>query len=335
MRTPVPKTLWQIFGLIVLLAFGRLLLDRATTELLIFFTAIVLAEGIRPLVKLLGKAKIPRALGVLIVFVLFFGIMYGLGYLIVTPVVAQFASLIDHFPEIQSRVSEFIDKNQYIFQNPQARAIIKQLPSRIESIVSNQASLLVTAPLALAAIVTNGVFLLLFMFFWTMATDVMKTFTLSFFRDDRKAWAEEIIADLSTKTGGYVRGVAINMVVIAILSGIGLFFLGVPYMLLLAIVAGITEAIPIVGPVLGGAVAAIVALFTLGWVKAVQVAILYLVIQQIESNTLVPFVMNRVVALNPLAIIVALVLGTALLGIPGAILAVPAVRPSSRSSSCV
>ena len=199
---------------------------------------------------------------------------------------------------------------------------MRWLPLPILQIVIG--TLAALAPIGLHAELDPHVFLLLFMFFWIMATDVMKAFVLSFFRPDRTAWAEEIVADLSVKTGGYVRGVAINMVAIAVLSGVGLFFLGVPYMLLLAIVAGITEAIPIVGPVIGGAVAALVALFTLGWVKAVQVAILYLVIQQIESNTLVPFVMNRVVALNPLAIIAALVLGTALLGIPGAILAVPA-----------
>ena len=156
-----------------------------------------------------------------------------------------------------------------------------------------------------------------------MASRELAVFTLSFVPMQSRANARDILDDLSTKIGGYLRGVLINMTVIGLLSGIGVALLHVPYALLLGVVAALTEAIPIVGPLLGGSVAVLVAALSLGPEKAFQVALLYLVIQQIEGNTLVPFVMNRAVALNLLAIIVALVIGSALLGIPGAILAVP------------
>jgi len=118
--------------------------------------------------------------------------------------------------------------------------------------------------------------------------------------------------------------VAINMVVIGLLSGGGVLLLGLPYPFLLAVLAGLTEAIPLIGPFIGGAPAVLIALATDGPLKAGEVAVLYLVIQQIEGTTLVPLVMNRVVQLNPLTVTVAILLGSALLGVVGALLAVPA-----------
>jgi predicted PurR-regulated permease PerM len=155
------------------------------------------------------------------------------------------------------------------------------------------------------------------------ASRQLAEFTIGLAGEAKRAEVRAILDDLSTKTGGYVRGVLINMIVIGILSLSGVAFLGVPYALLLGVVAGLTESIPIVGPLIGGSAAVLVAGLALGPQKALEVAGLYLVIQQIEGNTLVPYVMNRAVALHPLAIVIALVIGSALLGIPGAILAVP------------
>jgi len=119
-----------------------------------------------------------------------------------------------------------------------------------------------------------------------------------------------------------LRGVVINMVVIGVMAGIAVTLLGLPSPVLLGIFAGILEAIPIFGPFIGAAPAVLLG-FTVGPLYALLVAGVFLVIQQVESNTLVPVVMNRVVALPPLAVVLALLVGGALQGVAGALLAVP------------
>lgn len=128
---------------------------------------------------------------------------------------------------------------------------------------------------------------------------------------------------MSRQLGGYLRGVVINMTAIGALSGGGLALLGVPYPALLGVLAGLTETLPFIGPWIGGSPAVLIALLTLGPLKAGEVIVLYMVIQQIEGNTLVPFVMYRTVDLNPLTVIVAVIIGGALFGIVGAVLGVP------------
>jgi predicted PurR-regulated permease PerM len=112
------------------------------------------------------------------------------------------------------------------------------------------------------------------------------------------------------------------MVVIGVLAGIAVALLGLPSPVLLGIFAGITEAIPIFGPFLGAAPAVLLG-FTVSPLYPLLVAAVFLVIQQVESNTLVPVVMNRVLALPPLTVVLALLVGGSLEGVAGALLAVP------------
>ena len=117
--------------------------------------------------------------------------------------------------------------------------------------------------------------------------------------------------------------VAINMIVIGLLSGAGVAVLGVPYPVLLGVIAGLTEVLPIVGPWISGSVAVLVAVATQGLLKGVEVLALFVVIQTIEGNTLVPYVMYRTTALNPLTVLIAVLAGSAIMGLVGGVLAVP------------
>jgi predicted PurR-regulated permease PerM len=120
-----------------------------------------------------------------------------------------------------------------------------------------------------------------------------------------------------------VRGLVVNLGIVGILSGVGLFLLGVPYALLLAIVAALLQIIPFFGPYIAGAIALLVALPNGGWLLALEVLVLFVAIQQLEMLAIVPLVMRRAVKLNPLLTIVALLVGAAVLGLLGAVLAVP------------
>ena len=319
------RTLWTAGGVAAVCILLWTVGARIVPELVLLFGAIVIAEGMRPLVAWLVRRRVPEPLAILAIVAVALASLVGLAWLILTPLVAQIASLLDDIPHFTAVAQRYLDAYQRFLQNnTQARQLLAQLPGRISAFVTSQLGLIIAAPIFFVKLVSNGFLVLLVVFFWLTASRELATFVLSFAPPTRRAELRDILNESSTKIGGYLRGVLINMVAIGLLSGIGVALLAVPYALLLGVVAALTEAIPIVGPLLGGSVAVVVALLGLGPQKAFQVAILYLVIQQIEGNTLVPFVMNRAVAMNPLTIVVALVIGSALLGIPGAILAVPA-----------
>jgi predicted PurR-regulated permease PerM len=122
--------------------------------------------------------------------------------------------------------------------------------------------------------------------------------------------------------GGFLRATAINMVVVGVLTGVATTLIGLPSPVLLGIFAGLTAAIPLVGPFLGIVPPFLLGL-TLGPGHAVAVVVILLVVQLLDANLVVPMVMNRVVSLPALAVVMSLLIGGALEGLLGALLAVP------------
>jgi len=321
----VPKTLWAVVSLAFLLAAAWLVVTRASSDILIVYLAIVFGEGIRPAVRWLQDRRLPRWLAILVILALSAGMICGLLWLVLTPLIAQLASLIDHSPAVIHRAEQTTKYYEgFLPDNAAAQQLVASLPGRLATFAEGQASLLIALPLAGAQLIFNALFVVLITIFWLLAGADLARFTLSFVPASHRAHGRSILDDLSAKTGGYLRGVLINMAVIGVVSGIGDYFLAVPYALLLGVVAGLTESIPVIGPFLGGAAAVFVALVAIGWQKTLWVALMYVVIQQFEGNTLVPLVMNRAVDLTPFTIVIALLIGAAIAGVPGAVLSLPA-----------
>ncbi|OGL88417.1 hypothetical protein A3I42_00040 [Candidatus Uhrbacteria bacterium RIFCSPLOWO2_02_FULL_49_11] len=127
---------------------------------------------------------------------------------------------------------------------------------------------------------------------------------------------------IQNKIGLWLRGQLILMLVIGVLTFIGLTIIGVPYALVLALVAGITEIIPYAGPVIGSIPAIFIA-FTISPTMGLWTVLLYVLIQQAENHLLVPKIMQKTTGLNPIIVILAVLIGARLSGVIGALLAVP------------
>ncbi len=320
-----PRTVWLAAVVTLGLAAGWTLVSKALDVLVLLFIAVIIAEGIRPPVDGLRRHRVPRALAVLLIYLVALGLLGLIAWLIARPLIAQATALIDNLPRYQQRLQDVVAQAQrQVSGNPEAERILRALPGQAAGAAQGLAPLLLRGPVALVGFLFNAVLVLLLAFFWLTVIDGLKGFVVGLFPMGARETTSDVIAEMGRKIGGYLRGVAINMVVIGLLSGGGVWLLGVPYPFLFGVLAGLTEAIPIIGPVIGGAPAVLIALATEGPLKASEVALLYLLIQQIEGNTLVPLVMNRVVELNPLTVTVAILLGSALLGVVGALLAVPA-----------
>jgi predicted PurR-regulated permease PerM len=261
---------------------------------------------------------------VLLLYGLVLGVLGLLGWILVTPLVAQVAAFVAALPRYVAQAQHLLGEAQrFIGHTPQAAAALNALSGQLGGLAQQIPLLLVNVSLTLVGALFKSIEILLIAFFWLTATDGLKPFVVGLLPTAAHDPARGILAELSHNLGGYLRGVVINMVVIGLLSGAGVAVLGVPYPVLLGVIARLTEVLPIVGTWISGSVAVLVAVATHGLLKGVEVAALFVVIQTLEGNTLVPYVMSRTTALNPLTVLVAVLAGGALLGLVGAVLAVP------------
>jgi predicted PurR-regulated permease PerM len=161
-------------------------------------------------------------------------------------------------------------------------------------------------------------------FYWLMYHDAFKKFIAKLFAPNIRGNVLKTLDTVNEKLGAWLRGQIFLCFFIGLMSWIALTLIGVPYALPLALVAGILEAVPTLGPILSAIPAAIVAL-TVSPALALMVVFAYIVIQALENNILVPNVMQKAVGLNPVVVILSITIGANLMGIAGALLAIPFV----------
>jgi predicted PurR-regulated permease PerM len=164
--------------------------------------------------------------------------------------------------------------------------------------------------------------LLTIVFFWLLEHARVQRYVLAFVSADSRAGARDAWNEIESRLGLWVRGQLILMGSIGVATTITYTLLGLPGAVLLGLIAALTEAIPIVGPLLG-AIPAVLVAATVSPELAVIVAVIYLILQFIEGSVLVPMVMRNTVGISPLLVFVSLLIGGAIGGIVGALLAVP------------
>lgn len=322
--TITPRTLWLAAAIAASFVVGAFVLVKALDAFILLFVGIILAEGIRPLMNWLGRWRIPRPLAVILIYLALFAGLAILGWLLVTPLTAQLVSFVDAVPQQAERLQQEVQQiQQRAGQGSLVGQALSNLGAQAGNLAGQVAPLLLSVPLGMLNILFDAILVLVVAFMWLNSVDGLKPFVLDLLPEAQQDEAGDILHEMGERIGGYLRGVVFNSLVIGAISTAGLLLLGVPYPLLLGTFAGMTEAIPMIGPFFGGGAAALVALAAEGPLKAGETLLLYAAIQQIEGNTLVPLVMNRTVKLNPLAVLLGLIVGTALFGLIGGVLSVP------------
>jgi predicted PurR-regulated permease PerM len=307
---------------------GVLIITQALGTLIALVLAIILGEAIRPVVAWLRKYRIPAPLAVLLIYVVGAVVFGVLIWLVLNPIISQINDLTIHLPEYLQNLQQRADDLE---RQLRAQSALSDLIDTVSQSLANLAQQfiprLIAVPLGLLtgvfSLFINAVILLTMTLFWFLATDELKPFIVGLFPPASQDHASRVFTEIGRAFGGYIRGTLIAMLLIGGLTGGGLALLGVPYAMLLGILAGFTELLPYLGPWISGTVSVLVALITVDPGKALQVVLLFLLIQNIEGNVIEPLVMSRAVKINPLVVIVAVLIGLDLLGIVGAILAVP------------
>lgn len=307
---------------IILLFLAMYFLYLIKDILAILFVSLILSSALDPWVDWMQTKKIPRALGILFIYFVSFLILGGAIYLIIPPIAQQVGELANDFPR-------YVDKVISGFAVFKAFTIQHNLLDSIKNSLGSWSSNLQTAASSIFSTVTGifgGIFsfflVLILTFYMVVEESAIKKLVWSIAPAEYQPYLLGLINRIQIKIGMWLRGQMILSLIIFVMTYIGLSILGVKYALVLALIAGITEAVPYLGPILGS-IPGVFLSFTQSPMLALFAAILYYVIQMVENNILVPKIMERAVGLNPIISIAALMIGLQIGGIVGAILSIP------------
>jgi predicted PurR-regulated permease PerM len=296
----------------------------ARDVLVLVFVAVLLASALEPAVDAIrGALNAPRGLVILAVYAVFFVAVAFLALIIVPTAVSQFTTLANATPRYFEQARTWASGLRPALVGDAATALLDAAQKALEA-APPRGGEVVQAGLTVAQVVASTVTMLAIVFFWLVEHAQLQRYTLSFLPAHRRAGTREAWDEVEQRLGQWVRGQLTLMAVMAIATGTLYTVLGVPSALLLGLIAGIAEAIPIVGPLLG-AIPALLVAATIRPELALAVAVAYVVIQFLESNVLVPLVMKRSVGLSAFLVMTSILVGAAIAGIPGAFLAVPLV----------
>ena len=287
--------------------------------------AFVLSSALRPGVDFLEKKKIPRVVSALFIFVLVFLVLGLVIFLTLPSLVSEIESFTSNFPQYWQNVLDWISQFEKWMAGVPFEENIKEGITQSFQKMSQLLSGSIRVVYRFFAEIANLLFLLVVAFYLSVEKNIGKRFSHFLFAG-KKDLEEKVVRywQVAEETAGrWLQGYVILGIIVGILVYIGLSILGLKYSLIVAVLAGLFEIIPWLGPVLSGAIGVLFALLQGGWAMAFWVVIIFLVVQQFENYLIVPFVMREKVNLNPLLTIVVLFIGQRLAGVVGMLLAVP------------
>jgi predicted PurR-regulated permease PerM len=308
-------------GALVIVAFAAAAL-AAVRVILMVFIAMLIASALEPIVARFRIIRpLPRGGGILVVYVAFFGIVALLGLVIVPGAIDQAGALSKALPEEIDRLRSWVAGIQPPIVGSTLSGILDSF-TKLGAAKPPEPGQLVEAGITVADAVISIVTVLALVFFWMTERPRLIRYTLSFVPAGRRGGARDAWNDVELRLGRWFRGQLVLMAIMAVLSTIAYTILGLPGALLLGVIAGIAEFIPLIGPAIGAVPALLVAAALRPEVLVLTV-IAYVAIHFLEGNVLVPIVMRNAVGVSPFVVIVSLLVGSAIDGWLGALLAVP------------
>jgi predicted PurR-regulated permease PerM len=295
----------------------------------ILFIAIVTGTVIRPVVSWLHQRGLPNIAGVILVYILLLIVLAGF-LLLVFPLIVEQSTKIaaasaGYYQNLRDGMVNY--PNQLIVRLGEfLPATLPSLQPRIVQQTGQEVLASAGQALGYISVAANVIFIaiviLVLTFYWTLdGPRTIQSFLMLVPQGQRES-ISELVSAMETKVGSYIAGQGVLCLVVGVLALLAYWFIGLPNALVLALLAGVLEAVPMIGPLLGAIPAALVAL-SLGTDKLIWVIVATVVIQQLENSLLVPRIMSKAVGVNPFVTLLALFAFSSLFGIAGALMAIP------------
>jgi predicted PurR-regulated permease PerM len=336
---PSPYERFVRIGIIAWCGIGVIILAYLMLRLMVYVNpivpplliAIAVVYLLNPLVSALERRGVPRVAGAGIVYILFLCIVALVVSLLVPVVARQVSQVIDHFPDYLADGQAFVrDIAARFGQEPNFRLDAEQVREWL-SASENRGT--VTRYLTGLRSVTTSVIsgLIIFVlgpvmaFYLLVDLPRLRRGAMALVPPGRREEIKGLMDRIGQAVGGFFRGQLLVALFVGVASSIGLWAIGLPFWLLVGMVAGIFNLVPLVGPFIGGGLAVIIALVSGEPLKALWAALVLLAVQQIDNHLISPNVMGRTVQLHPVVVMLALLVGASFAGLFGMLLVVPLV----------
>ncbi|MCX6779366.1 MAG: AI-2E family transporter [Candidatus Magasanikbacteria bacterium] len=292
--------------------------------LLLFFIALLLAALIMPLADWAEKKKIPRGLSVFLVYVVAIGIFVGVVALLVPPIIEQVSQLVGNYDVYAGKAMDLLAwfKNlglHYGFWEP----LSKMIPGTLQTGVLT-AQKFVGSIFGVFEGLASFILILVMTFYIVAEEENFKKLVRYFTPVEYRPYFGVLWSKTKEKLSFWLRGQLFLDLIVGAMSYIGLLIIGAPYALLLGVLSGLFETVPYAGPIFSAVASVVLIVLQTGdWFMGLLALLVFIVIQQVENNFLVPKVMKKAVGIDPIVSILSLLIGYRLLGVTGAVIAIP------------
>jgi predicted PurR-regulated permease PerM len=320
---------WSIVGILLLLWVLMWVVGRTQVLLAPVVVSVAIIYLLNPLVTRLAARRVPRLLGTGLAYVIMVGAIVALGFLVVPSISSQAAELTEDFPNIYAdstrQIEDLIERagfNAELWSYEELTEFVND--------PGNQDQFFNVAYDRLGA-VTSGVFEAVLVFFIAPAIAFyvlidlprVRRETMELIPESNREEVAHVSRQLGTAVGGFMRGQLFVALVVGVMMSFGFWLIGLDFWLIVGMIGGFLNIIPFIGPWVGGALGVLVGLVTGDVSTAMWAGIVALVVQQIDNNFVSPTVLRATVRLHPAVVILVLVLGGAIGGLWGVLLAVP------------
>ncbi|MDD2730796.1 MAG: AI-2E family transporter [Candidatus Portnoybacteria bacterium] len=308
----------------ILIILGLVFLYLIRDILLMIFVAMIIAAAIDAPVCWLARHKVRRGLGVTMVYVAILLLLALFVYLVFPALAGQIKALAANLPSYLSGLGTSVSELEQKISMPAVQQILEN--------VSNQLSEAATNAFGTVINVFGGIFsalvILVASFYLSVQDKGIKKFIAVITPVQHRPYVTSLTERIQLKLGSWLRGQLLLMLIVGLMIYIGLTLLKVKFALTLALIAGLLEIVPYIGPILG-AVPALAMSFLQSPLLIFVVAALFVLVQQMENYIFTPLILRKVVGLNPLIIMISIIVGGKLGGVLGAVVAVPLVAAVS------
>ena len=316
---------WVRAAIVVVIAYALYLLSEF---ILVIIVSVVIASAIEPVITWAKKSNFPRLPMAFLVYIISAIFLVGLFYFLLLPLVGEISNFVRtlniYFDSVTNGgiLSEMF-QNQDLFAGFDAPVLIRELSSQLNSLAGSLSQGVFSTAATIFGGIMNFVLILVLSFYLVAQEDGVSKFLKMITPVKHEDYAIRLWRRSQAKIGLWVQGQLLSSSLVMLLVYVSLLVVGIPNALLLAVLAGVFELIPFFGATLA-AIPALFVAFTFGGMStAFIVAIIYIVIQQLDNHIINPLVINKIVGIPPIISIISLVVGGILAGFLGVLIAVP------------
>jgi predicted PurR-regulated permease PerM len=317
---------WAFVGLAVAVA----IIGWVAWKVAVIFPPLILAGAIvfilNPLISLLQRRGIPRVAGVALTYFGFMAVVVLIGLLMWPAVHDQGENLGDRWPQIRTKMETWVDDRAESFKGTPFefdRQKVTEAFSSTDVSVRDQIDRVAKVGVQVFHVLLVMILTPIFAFYLLVDLPHLRQVADGLIPATARPEVLVLARRMNAAVGGFFRGQLVVALIVGILVSIGLLIIGLPFWLLIGMVAGFFNMIPLVGPYIGGIPALVIALTTKEPITALWVILIMVTVQQIDNHFISPLVMQRVVKLHPVLVMLALLLGGTLGGFFGLLVAVP------------